>query len=88
VKEDEFRSLIKSVGLRIVEERIFNTDLKSVYRFVPPDHRAEFMVRWLDLELYLNSLGIPYRDSMATVFYTRNFVLAHDDSPANPKSLV
>ena len=37
--------------------------------------REEFMDRWLAYELELNELGIEYRDELASIFRTRNFVL-------------
>jgi SAM-dependent methyltransferase len=77
VRESTFRLLVADARLRIVEERVFNTDLKRVYRLVPEERRAEYMTRWLDFELYLNTLGIEYRDELASMFRTRNFVLAH-----------
>jgi hypothetical protein len=33
------------------------------------------MERWLAYELELNDLGIEYRDELAAIFRTRNFVL-------------
>ena len=77
VRDADFRSLVEDVGLRIVEEKVFNTDLKSVYKAVPSARRSDFMERWLAFELYLNTLDIGYRDELAPVFRTRNFVLAH-----------
>ncbi len=77
VGEKEFSSLSSESGFRIVEEKVFNTDLKSVYKVVPEGRRAEYMRRWLDFELYVNELGIPYTDELAPVFRTRNFVLTH-----------
>jgi SAM-dependent methyltransferase len=77
VREADFRSLVEDVGLRIVEEKAFNTDLKRVHRVVPSARRSDFTERWLAFELYLNTLGIEYHDGLASVFRTRNFVLAH-----------
>jgi SAM-dependent methyltransferase len=75
VTEDEFRSLVAGAGLRVVEDRVFNTDLKRLYPLVPEARREEFMERWLAYELELNDLGIEYRDELASIFRTRNFVL-------------
>lgn len=79
VREDEFRSLAARAGLRIAEDRVFNTDLKRLYPLVPEARREEFMARWLAYELELNELGIEYRDGLASIFRTRNFVLAAGD---------
>jgi SAM-dependent methyltransferase len=76
VSEGEFRSLVAQAGLRIVEDKFFNTRLKEAYTAVPPDKRDEFMGVWLHAELRLNELGIEYDDRLAPVFRTRNFVLA------------
>ncbi len=75
VGEHEFRSLAAKAGLRIVEDKVFNTDLKRLYPHVPPDRRELFMERWLAYELELNELGIEYHDELASIFRTRNFVL-------------
>jgi trans-aconitate methyltransferase len=75
VREDEFRSLAADAGLRIVEAKAFNTDLKRLYPLLPRKSQASFMERWLAFELELNELGIDYRDELASIFRTRNFVL-------------
>lgn len=75
VREAEFRSLAAGAGLRIADEKVFNTDLKRLYPLVPPDRSEAFMERWLAYELELNELGIAYRDELASIFRTRNFVL-------------
>ena len=77
VRENDFKSLVQAVGLKIIDEKMFNTDLKTTYRFVPSEYREQFMVRWLALELDLNAMGITYADSVAHVFRTRNFILMH-----------
>jgi trans-aconitate methyltransferase len=79
VREDEFRSLLGAAGLRVVEAKVFNTDLKRLYPLVPPDRANAYMERWLAFELELNELGIEYRDELASIFRTRNFVLARSD---------
>jgi SAM-dependent methyltransferase len=75
VREEEFRSLAAGAGLRVVEDKVFNTDLKRLYPLVPEARRQEFMDRWLAYELELNGLGIEYRDELASIFRTRNFLL-------------
>ncbi len=80
VRENDFRSWAQLVGLKIIDEKIFNTDLKTVYRLVPPERQTAFMERWLALELELNNLGIDYTDRMAVAFRTRNFILKHADA--------
>ncbi len=75
VREDEFRSLAGGAGLKVADDKVFNTDLKRLYPLVPEPRRAEFMERWLAYELELNELGIAYRDELASIFRTRNFVL-------------
>jgi cyclopropane fatty-acyl-phospholipid synthase-like methyltransferase len=78
VTEAAFHRLIEEVGLRIVEDKFFNTRLKSIHPTVPAENRSAFMQRWLDLEIFLNTLGIEYKDAYAPHFMTRNFVLALD----------
>ena len=75
VRENEFRPLAAAAGLRIVEDLVFNTDLKRLYPLVPAGRAEEFMERWLAFELELNALEIEYRDELAAIFRTRNFVL-------------
>jgi SAM-dependent methyltransferase len=75
VKDDEFKRLIKFVGLEIIEQKFFNTKLKDVAKIIPPDKRENFVGRWLECELWLNDLGIKYADNLASIFETRNFIL-------------
>jgi SAM-dependent methyltransferase len=75
VREDELASLVDRAGLRIVEARAFNTDLKRLFPLLSEERRAAFMERWLAFELELNELGIDYRDELASIFRTRNFLL-------------
>jgi SAM-dependent methyltransferase len=75
VREDELTALVAGAGLRITEARSFNTDLKRLFPLVPEERRASFMERWLAFELELNELGIEYRDDLASIFRTRNFLL-------------
>lgn len=74
VHEADFRRLAAAAGLEIVEAKSFNT-LKPVYHALPKERRAEFMEPWLALELAVNELDVDYRDELARVFRTRNFVL-------------
>lgn len=78
VRDEEFRSLVDASGLRILEDKVFNTDVKRLFRLVPEDRRDTFMERWLAFELELNELGLVYADELATLFRTRNVVLAPD----------
>jgi SAM-dependent methyltransferase len=75
VREDELRELVAGAGLRTIEAKSFNTDLKRLFPLVPEERRASFMERWLAFELELNELGIEYSDELASIFRTRNFVL-------------
>jgi trans-aconitate methyltransferase len=75
VREDEFRTLVDDAGLHVVDDKVFNTDVKRLFPLVPEDQRDAFMERWLAFELGLNDLGLVYRDELATIFRTRNVVL-------------
>jgi trans-aconitate methyltransferase len=75
VREDEFRSLVDHAGLQIVDDKVFNTDVKRLFPLLPEDQRDSFMERWLKFELGLNGLGLGYSDELATIFRTRNVVL-------------
>jgi hypothetical protein len=75
VREAEFARLVADVGLRAVEDKSFNTDVKRLFRSVPDATRETFMERWLSFELELNELGVAYRDELASILRTRNFVL-------------
>lgn len=75
VGADEFDSLIDGVGLRIVEDKVFNTDVKRLFPLVPEEHREIFMERWLAFELALNEFGLVYREELDRVFRTRNLLL-------------
>lgn len=75
VHEGEFARLVADAGLRVLEEKSFNTDVKRLLPDVPPESRETFMDRWLAFELELNDLGIVYRDELASILRTRNFVL-------------
>jgi len=75
VREEEFRALVATAGLRVADDKVFNTDLKRLYPLVPEERRNAFMERWLAYELDLNDLGLEYRDELASIFRTRSFVL-------------
>ena len=80
VREDEFRSLLDDTGLRVLDDKFFNTDLKNVYKLIPSQDIDDYMRRWLEFELYLNQLAIHYNDAMAKRFRTRNFVISHQNA--------
>jgi hypothetical protein len=75
VRDEEFRGLVERGRLRIVDDKLFNTDVKRLVPIVDEEGRGAFMERWLRFELGLNELGIAYRDELAAVFRTRNVVL-------------
>lgn len=75
VRADEFRALVSGAGLRIVDDKLFNTDVKRLFPLVPDAHRDAFMERWLRFELALNELGLAYREALDAVFRTRNVIL-------------
>lgn len=77
VEEDAFKKCVDQGGLRIAEEKFFNTPLKAVYRIIAERSRGEYMRRWLEFELWLNDQEIEYGDDLASIFGTRNFVLEH-----------
>jgi SAM-dependent methyltransferase len=75
VRAEEFRGLVTGAGLRIVDDKVFNTDIKRLSPLVSEEHRDAFMERWLRFELGLNELGLVYREELDSVFRTRNVVL-------------
>lgn len=75
VTEAEFHNIIQALGLKIIDEKYFNTGLKGIHKLVPAAHDAEYMQKWLDFELWLNDTGIIYDDGKARSFVTRNFIL-------------
>jgi SAM-dependent methyltransferase len=77
VSADEFRALVDGSRLRIVDDKVFNTDVKRLLPLVPAETRESFMGRWLAFELELNELGLTYRDELDAVFRTRNLMLEH-----------
>lgn len=77
VKEADFQAMLKQVGLRVADSKVFNTRLKGLYKLIPPAQRDAYMQHWLDFELFVNGLGLAYDDSQAGTFFTRNFILTH-----------
>jgi len=69
--------MAETVGLKIIEDKFFNTGLKGTYKAIPNSQKAEYMNKWLEMELWLNELGIDYNDAKAKFFGTRNFILTH-----------
>jgi SAM-dependent methyltransferase len=78
VTANESRVLIESSGLRLVDDKVFNTDLKRLLPLVGELSRENFMERWLAFELGLNELGLTYCDELDSVFRTRNLLLEPD----------
>jgi SAM-dependent methyltransferase len=78
VKESDFLKMIQEIGFKIFDAKFFNTSLKDTYKVIPESHKADYMNRWLEFELWLNNLGINYDDSQARFFGTRNFILTHE----------
>ncbi len=74
VREVDFRRLAADARLEIVEGKSFNA-LKEIYYALPEERWPDFMEHWLALELAVNDIGVEYRDELARVFRTRNFVL-------------
>lgn len=75
VHEADFHRWVDAAGLVIRDSKMFNTTLKSIQKLVPPERRQEFAERWLDMELWLNTLGIDYTDRRSRLWYSRNFIL-------------
>ena len=75
VQKAEFTTLVDGAGLAVVDDKVFNTDVKRIVPYVGEDRRDAFTERWLAFELELNELGLDYRDEVATIFRTRNVVL-------------
>jgi len=82
VSASELDALVKKAGLRILDDKMFNTDVKRLIAWLQPDQRGLFMERWLAFELQLNELGLAYSDELDSVFRSRNVVLSPaDDGP-------
>jgi cyclopropane fatty-acyl-phospholipid synthase-like methyltransferase len=75
VREKDFHTWAQQAHLVIHESKLFNTRLKGVYKAIPTAHSNEFMRRWLELELWLNTLDIAYQDADSQHWFTRNFIL-------------
>jgi hypothetical protein len=86
VSARELDGLVEGSGLHVVDDKVFNTDLKRLLPLIGADRSEAFMERWLSFELELNELGLPYRDELDTVFRTRNLVLSPvgGGRPASP----
>ena len=78
VSAEEFRVLVERNRLQVVDDKVFNTDVKRLLPLVGAESRESFMERWLAFELGLNELGLAYRDELDAVFRTRNLVLESD----------
>lgn len=76
VTDAELEALLARSGLRIVDDKGFNTELKVAWRHVPPEQREAFMESWLAFELDLNAAGIGYRPHL---YRTRNLILERRD---------
>jgi SAM-dependent methyltransferase len=75
VPEAEFLGFVRDAGLTVVDDRMFNTDLKRAWT-VAGDPSPQLMRQWLELELAIGE-RVHYRDELASIFMTRNFVLRH-----------
>jgi SAM-dependent methyltransferase len=75
VSANEAHWLIERTRMRVVDDKVFNTDVKRLLPFVGAEGRESFMERWLAFELGLNELGLAYRDELDSVFRTRNLLL-------------
>jgi SAM-dependent methyltransferase len=78
VSAAELRELVDRNRLLVVDDKVFNTDVKRLLPLVGAESREAFMERWLAFELELNELGLFYRDELDAVFRTRNLVLEAD----------
>lgn len=82
VPQADFRRFVAAANLEIIDEKFFNSHLKGVHKHIPDEHQPEHMRRWLEYELWLNTLGMEYDDHMASTFVTRNYILRHTSPPA------
>jgi hypothetical protein len=88
VSARELAGLVENSGLQIVDDKVFNTDVKRLVQLVDREQRDAFMERWLAFELELNQLGLDYRDELDNVFRTRNVVLKRaGDGPQTSPAL-
>ena len=74
VSADELLALVEGNRLLVVDDKVFNTDVKRLLPLVRAESRESFMERWLAFELGLNALGLSYRDEFDAVFRTRNLI--------------
>jgi cyclopropane fatty-acyl-phospholipid synthase-like methyltransferase len=81
VTTDDLDGLVADAGLRVTDDKVFNTDLKRLVPLIPDERRADFLERWLGFELGLNELGLTYSDELASLFRTRNVVLELAERP-------
>lgn len=72
VTDSELEALLARSGLRILDDKGFNTELKVAWRFVPDEQRDAFLESWLAFEIELNAAGIGYRPHL---YRTRNLIL-------------
>ncbi len=75
VREADFKRWVQQAGLTIREAKMFNTSLKGIYKIIPEAHKQAYLERWLELELWLNELGITYQDAYSKAWGTRNYIL-------------
>ena len=75
VRETDFQKWAVQAQLQIQESKMFNTPLKGIYKAIPETQREDYMQRWLELEDWLNTIGIEYRDSLSSSWVTRNVIL-------------
>ncbi len=75
VREEDFRAMVNNANLEIAEVKMLNTYLKGVRKHIPAEHVVEYTQRWLEMELWLNEIGIEYDDTKAKTWLTRNFIL-------------
>jgi hypothetical protein len=80
VHEVDFQRMVRNCGLKMIDQKFFNTRLNGIAHCTPRDQEAEFIQRWYDFEMWLNESGLTYNDAQAASFFTRNFVLEHTSS--------
>ena len=76
VKDYDFTELTQNAGFTIIDNKFFNSlGLKGIIHITPDGTKETYMIKWLDYEIWLNTIGMEYDDSMAKYFRTRNFIL-------------
>ena len=75
VREEDFKRWVQEAKLTIQEAKMFNTSLKGIYRTIPEAHKQAYVERWLEMEMWLNELGIAYHDALSKAWVTRNYIL-------------